>query len=165
MDLIVQTNNMVETKRGSFGVCISMCTYWIKASQKYGGVTKTWQIGQTGSFRIRQASGMIGAQKGDENIIKNAGLTIRDVSNKANYAQLTTGLSANGYHIFTLWNNALTEGHAMGSWNSGTGLQFFDPNFGLYTVASAAAMMGDVQTHCLTYYPGLQGACRLYNVG
>jgi hypothetical protein len=164
VDLIVATNNMVETKRGSYGVCISMCTYWIKASQRYGGVTKTWQIGQTGSFRIRQAAGMIGQQRGDANIIKNAGLAINDVSQKSNYTQLAQGLSSSGYHIFTLWKSDQTQGHAMASRNSGGTLEFFDPNFGLYSVASATAMLGDVQTHCLTYYPDLQGSCYLYNV-
>ena len=164
MERIVITNNTVQTTKGSFGVCISMCTQWIKASQKYGGVTKSWQIGQTGSFRIRQAAGMIGRQKGDDNIIKNAGLNISGKFKPANYVQLNTDLTWAGYHIFTLWNNTGTSGHAMGSWNNNGKLQFFDPNFGLYDVASAGAMSGDVQTHCVTYYPDLQSECLLYNV-
>ncbi|HHO76970.1 MAG TPA: hypothetical protein ENN05_11185 [Deltaproteobacteria bacterium] len=164
MDLIVATNNNVETKKNSFGVCISMCTYWVKASQRYGGVTKTWQIGQTGSFRIRQAAGMIGSHKGDRNIIKNAGLSVTGEYAPENYTQINTGLTWAGYHIVTLWNNAWTSGHAMASWNNNGKLQFFDPNFGLYNVASTAAMLNDVYNHCATTYPDLQSHCILYNV-
>ncbi len=151
LDDHVRSDNNVETTRGNYGVCISMTTQWISASKRYGGVTRTWQIGRTGSFRIRQAAGMIGQQRGDENIIRNARLVIQQERDDPTYFAIATP----GYHILSIWNTAGDAGHSMGTWVQNGRYQFFDPNFGLYHANSALELIGDVSAHCTREYAGL----------
>ena len=152
LDDYVQTDNNIQTTKGSYGVCISMTTQWIKATQKYDGVTRTWQIGSSGAFRIRQGAGMIGQQRGDDNIIKNAGLTpIGPTKNDPSLFELVTA----GFHILSIWESGWNSGHSMGTWVKMGKYQFFDPNFGLYHCDDSSDMIWSIKQHCMTYYPSL----------
>ena len=151
LDEYVRTDNSIETTRGNYGVCISMTTQWIRASKRHNGVTRTWQIGSGGAFRIRQAAGMIGQQTGDDSIIRNAGLVVVSQRNDPTLI----GIATQGYHILSIWNTAGNQGHSMGTWVAGNAYQFFDPNYGLYHADSSISLIGDVLTHCTTEYPGL----------
>ena len=151
LDSHVRTNNNIETTEGNYGVCISMTAQWIGACKLYGEVTREWQIGSSGSFLVRQAAGMIGARVGDENIIRNAGLTIASESDDPSLAEI----AKQGYHILSIWNGAGTEGHSMGTRVAGNSYQFFDPNFGLYHARYAAGLSADVAEHCRLHYPAL----------
>ena len=152
LDEHVRTNNNIETTKDSYGVCISMTTQWILASMRYNGVTRSWQVGSSGSFLVRQAAGMIGQQTGDENIIQNAGLSILGECNDPSLTDIATP----GYHILSIWNAGGTEGHSMGTRVTANAFEFFDPNFGLYHANSAIGLAGDAYAHCLRWYPGLQ---------
>ncbi len=160
LDDHVQTNNNIETTRDSYGVCISMTTQWISASRQHGGVTRTWQIGSGGAFLVRQAAGMIGQQRGDDAIIRNAGLQVLgQVDDPA-----LIGLGTPGYHILSIWNGAGDAGHSMGSRVDGTTFEFFDPNFGLYRADSAMALAHDVRAHCAQYYADLNAEYVIRNI-
>jgi hypothetical protein len=151
LDEHVRTNNNIETTKSKYGVCISMTTQWILASKRHDGVTRTWQIGSGGAFRIRQAAGMIGQQRGDDNIIRNAGLFVQSERDDPTLI----GIATQGYHILSIWNAAGNSGHSMGSWAQGAIYQFFDPNFGLFHADNSISLIGDVLQHCRTVYPGL----------
>ena len=161
LDPHVRTDNDIETTRGNYGVCISMTTQWISACKTYGEVTREWQIGSGGAFLVRQAAGMIGQNRGDENIIHNAGLAIVSEIDDASLADLAT----QGYHILSIWNAAGDEGHSMGTRVAGNSYQFFDPNFGLYHAGSALELVADVALHCQNHYPDLNAEhiCRRIN--
>lgn len=151
LDDYVRTNNLIETTRGNYGVCISMTTQWIRATKESGGVSRVWQIGNAGAFLVQQATGMIGQQKGDENIIRNSGLFIQSQNEDSTLISLTS----EGFHIISIWNTSYTEGHSMGTWVNEHTFQFFDPNFGLYHADNLFSLKSDIVNHCHYNYPNL----------
>jgi len=148
LDPHVQTNNNIQTVKGKLGVCMAMTAEWIIASKRNNGVTRAWQIGTNGAFRINQAAGLIGEQKGANNLLKRAGLEITSEQDDSTLADLGT----NGYHILEIWDTTRDKGHAMGTWVTQDKYQFFDPNFGLFHAKSSTGLISDVTLHCWTEY-------------
>jgi hypothetical protein len=152
LDLQVQTNNNIDTIKGvDPGACFAMTLQWIKASKRYGGVTRSWQIGNTGSFRIMQSRYDLETEVHDRAMIKRAGLTIQ---NEYNNISTFATVAQSGYHV--IGSSGGGGGHAMGSWvNHGEGqYQFFDPNNGLYRAADGMQLINDVTHHIKVRYVG-----------
>jgi hypothetical protein len=161
--LIFSTDNSVASVLGP-GVCCGMTSNWIATCKKLGRPVKTsGELSDPSSFVISQSGGEKGQDRGDQGIMRSAGLTppAPTETRPVNFNTVATTLSGfAGYTFLTVHSDA--AGHAMGSYVTATQWEFFDPNVGLYRFNSALGFVGYVQTNLAAMYPTLNSFWRTY---
>ena len=161
--LIFSTDNSVASVLGP-GVCCGMTSNWIATCKKLGRPVKTsGELSDPSSFVISQSGGEKGLDRGDDGIMRSAGLTPPNPTetrpvNSNTVATTLSGLA--GYTFLTI--HSATAGHAMGSYVTATQWDFFDPNVGLYRFSNAQAFVTHVQTNLAAMYPTLNVYWRTY---
>ncbi len=161
--LIFSTDNSVASVLGP-GVCCGMTANWIATSKKLGRPVKTkGEMSDSASFAITQSGGEKGLDRGDEGIMRSAGLTppTPTETRPVDFNAVAMTLSAMlGYTFLTIHSDS--AGHAMGSYVTATQWDFFDPNVGLYRFSTSGGFVTHVQTRLPQMYPGLVSYWRTY---
>ena len=164
MQLDYETNNgMKFSKIIDPGECMAMTCDWSRVSLTHGASRKDllnpakWHIGQSAYEK--------GQSRDDEQIIEAMGL---NVVNKARDVAIGSGSDVaaklaklQGTYVWGVVGNG---GHAMGYRNTGSKVEFFDPNDGLYICDDADDFKTSVANELDTYYSDLLGTLDWYQV-
>ena len=161
--LIFSTDNSVASVLGP-GVCCGMTSNWIATCKKLGRPVKTTgELSDPSSFAISQSGGEKGLDRGDEGIMRAAGLTppTPTETRPVNFSTVASTLAGmKGYTFLTIHSDS--AGHAMGSYVTASQWDFFDPNVGLYRFGSSLDFITHVQSNLAAMYPDLTSYWRTY---